>query len=105
MDAITYRKYEDNPRSVSKSPEYRLAQPAFLQALMRLPITPAVTRIVKRKLVVALNGSATLMLDRGELRAAAALHLECIKSGGWRYLPFTRRIVAGMLSRKRKTKE
>jgi len=42
----------------------------------------------------ALNNASLLCLTRGNLRGAAGYHAWCLMNGGWRYAPYTRKIVA-----------
>jgi hypothetical protein len=92
-DALTYRKYEDNPLSISKSVEYGSAYPGFLLKLMALKLEPDVKRGIKAKYLNALNTQANLELSQGRKWRAWQAHLKCLSSGGWRYLAFTRHLL------------
>jgi glycosyltransferase involved in cell wall biosynthesis len=90
---ITYRKYEDNPLSVSKSIEYTLAYPVFLQELLRLKLPAPVKAALHDKYVTALNSQSNLYRQQGRWLDAWKLHIKCLTNGGLRYLPYTRRLL------------
>lgn len=94
LDAFTYRKYEDHPYSVSKSAEYASAYSAFIRdelLPMRLPHT--VRRQLKQRYATALNSLSLQELAAGHRAAAWRAHVGCLLAGGWRYLPYTRRLL------------
>lgn len=93
-DCLTYRKFEDNPLSVSKSAEYAQAYPSFLRSLSTMDLDSRTKGLLKAKTVVALNGLSVMELARGRRRAAWKAHAQCIAMGGWRYVPYTRRLLA-----------
>lgn len=97
--AITYRKHEDNPLSVSRSRDYQLALPAMLQDLLGFPLRPALRTIIKKKYVAALNANSTLHLVDRNFPQAIAFHIKCLCAGGWQYIPYTRSILARALHR------
>jgi glycosyltransferase involved in cell wall biosynthesis len=92
-DRLTYRKYEDNPQSVSKSVDYARAYPAFLRGLMGLDLDARIKRLLRAKYVVALNGLSVMELNSGRLGMAWAAHARCLSSGGWKYLPYTHHLL------------
>lgn len=92
-EAFSYRKYEDNPLSVSKSIEYSLGYPNFLSSLKQLPLSPNIKRIIHGKYITALNSQSNLELKRGFIARAWISHIKCILSGGWQYIPFTRHLL------------
>jgi glycosyltransferase involved in cell wall biosynthesis len=100
LDVLTYRKVEDNPDSVSKSLPYHLAQPLVIRDMLRMQIPPFVRRNLRKRYVVALNACAVLLLANRDFRGTIRYHAKCILGGGWRYLPFTRRIVAAAVCRR-----
>lgn len=92
-EAFTYRKYEDNPLSVSKSIEYSLAYPEFLLSLAELHLEPSTNRAIRGKYLTALNSRSVLEMQQGYWGRAWRSHIKCLLSGGWRYLPYTRKLV------------
>lgn len=96
IDAPTWRVHS-SAGSASKSEAYHLALPAFLADLEALPLPPEVIRALRRKRHAALNSASNFHLAKGEIGKSAACHARCLASGGWRYLPYTRVIVANLL--------
>ena len=94
VDAITFRKYEDHPVSMSHSDASRLAYPAFLAELVERPLPRTVRAALEQRFRRALHDASRLCLTRGNLRAAAGYHAWCLMNGGWRYAPYTKKIVA-----------
>ena len=94
VDAITFRKYEDHPVSMSRSDASRLAYPAFLAELVERPLPRMVRAALEQRFRRALHDASRLCVTRGNLRGAAGYHAWCLMNGGWRYAPFTRKIVA-----------
>ena len=92
-DAFSYRKYEDNPLSSSKSMEYSMAYPDFLLSLAELPLAPNITSTIREKYLTALNSRSILEMQQGSWGRAWRSHMKCLLSGGWRYLPYTRKLV------------
>ena len=92
-DSITYRKYEDNPLSVSKSIDYSLAYPAFLQELQQLNLAKPVKAALHEKYVAALNSRSNLYRQQGRWLDAWRSHIECLAHGGLRYVPYTRHLL------------
>ena len=94
VDAITFRKYEDHPVSMSRSDTSRLAYPALLAELVERPLPHALRATLQQRFHRALNNASLLCLTRGKLRRAIGYHAWCLMNGGWRYAPYTRKIVA-----------
>ena len=92
-EAFSYRKYEDNPLSVSKSIEYSMAYPEFLLSLAELHLEPSINRAIREKYLTALNSRSVLEMQQGSWGRAWRSHMKCLLSGGWRYLPYTRKLV------------
>lgn len=92
-ETATYRKYEDNPSSVSKSIEYSMAYPAFLRTLNGLPLADDFKRIVQCKYITALNMQSNLEMRQGFLWRAWKSHLKCLLNGGWQYISYTRHLL------------
>ena len=99
VDAITFRKYEDHPVSMSRSDASRLAYPAFLAELVERSLPRTVRAALQQRFHRALNNASLLCLARGNLRGAAGYHAWCLMNGGWRYAPYTRKIAAAVWRR------
>ncbi|MBV8665072.1 MAG: glycosyltransferase [Burkholderiaceae bacterium] len=95
-NVLTYRKYEDNPLSVSKSREYQQAYTIFLKDILRekakFHLQPQHTTQIKRKLAAAYNHQSLLDLRHGYRMKAWRSHIKCLLSGGYHYLPYTRKL-------------
>jgi len=92
-DEVTYRINKDNPFSVSKSIAYEKASAEFLPHLLGLPLDADLHERIRDKYVVALNTLSTLELAEGRPWRAWSSHIKCLQNGGWRFFPFTRRLV------------
>jgi glycosyltransferase involved in cell wall biosynthesis len=92
-NCLTYRKHDDTPMSVSKSAEYEAAYPAFIHTLMQFDLDAECRQLLRNKYVVALNSLAQMELARRNRLRAWAAHLKCLFNGGWKYLPYTRRLL------------
>ncbi len=90
----TYRKYEEHDQCVSHSAEYFAAYAPFLLSLMALPLRKSQRRLIRRKYHAALNAASLSAIQAGENRKAWAAHVRCVAAGGWRYLPYTRYLLA-----------
>lgn len=90
---ITYRKYEDNPLSVSKTIEYSLAYPEFLLELKRLDLPTYVKAAIHEKYLVALNARSNIYRMQGQWLKAWQAHLSCLAQGGVRYFSYTRHLL------------
>ena len=92
-DTPTYRVWQDSPGSASKSLDYSLAHADVLAEILSLDLSDEATLEVRRKHHTALNAKSRLHLERRQRLEAWKSHLSCLKSGGWRYLPFTRKLI------------
>lgn len=91
--ALTYRVHKDTAASASKSADFALAYPAFLESVAALPLPPALRQGLRRKYLSALNAQANAHLAAGRRGPAWRAHLKCLTHGGWAYLPYTRRLL------------
>lgn len=91
--ARTYRVHKDTAASASKSADFALAYPAFLESVAALPLPPALREGLRRKYLSALNALANAHLAAGRRGLAWRAHLKCLTHGGWAYLPYTRRLL------------
>jgi glycosyltransferase involved in cell wall biosynthesis len=92
-EMLSFRKYEDNPLSVSKSLEYATDYPVFLQSLKMMPLDPIIKSKINDKYVTALNTRSNFELNQGLLLRAWISHFRCLANGGWQYLPYTRHLI------------
>lgn len=92
-DTVTYRVWQNTPDSASKSEAYQIANVNLLGTLLKTPQPENVQAVLRRKFQNALNMDSQMRLARGERFNAWISHLYCLKSGGWRYLPFTRKLI------------
>ena len=95
IPATTYRRYADNPHSVSRTSEYARAYPEFLVKLIELQLPSGIRQRLQRKRAIALNGLSQLELANGNLAGAWRAHLKCLSLGGFQFLPYTRHILRG----------
>ena len=91
-DCFTYRRYENNPSSASKSLDYAKFYPQFLKQLRELPLDVELQQKISMKYVAALNGLSNLFLENNNYMGAWYMHLKCLRYGGWRFLPYTRHL-------------
>jgi glycosyltransferase involved in cell wall biosynthesis len=95
---MTYRKYEDNPDSVSRSNQYKLGLPAVLRDIQRLYLAPATRAAIRHDYIVSLNECSTVHLANNRIGPAVSMHLACLRAGGWRYLPYSRKILMAAMA-------
>ncbi len=90
----TWVYHADTPRSLSKSRDYVLLQPAALRQLLALALPVDVKGELERRLREAYHANAHLELEAGNNRAAWRWHLKSLTgAGGWRQALYTRRLV------------
>lgn len=94
---LTYRIYENNPASISRTAQYELAWPSVLRRVLDLPLESRLKVLIRDSRLTALNHSSVLQLKGGYVGEAARLHWQCLMAGGWRYLPYTGRLVVAAL--------
>lgn len=92
-DTPTYRVWQDSPGSASKSLDYSLAHASVLADILALPLGEDALATLRLKHHAALNAKSQMHLERRQRLEAWKSHLSCLKSGGWRYLPFTRKLI------------
>ena len=93
LDALTYRIHKDTHASSSKSVAYEKGAAEVLQLVLALPLDNALRLALRRRYMHALNTRAVLALNQGQRAEAWMSHLQCLWFGGWRYGPFTRRLL------------
>ncbi len=95
--SLTYRRFADNPLSSSKSDAYAAFYPTFLQELYALPLEREIKRAINGKYISALNNLSGSHLSGGRMMAAWRAHLECLRRGGWQFLPYTRHLLKALI--------
>lgn len=86
--------HTDTPCSIRTSTQYQLGQVAAMQRLLELEVPDDVRADLSRRLGAAYHQSAVIHLRDGNHRQAWRTHCRSlIHPGGWRYLPFSRRLL------------
>ena len=91
----TYRVHENNSSSASKSIEYKIAYSGFLKELKKLNLSKNIKNKIRQKYIVSLNTLANHFLENNNKKEALISHFKCLINGGWRYLPYTRKLFLG----------
>jgi hypothetical protein len=106
IDEPTVVWQTDSPGSASKTRSYTVGQPAALRRILELDLPPDVRRCFQARLGAACHASSVLMLESGMTLSAWKQHvLALFERDGWRYLPFTRRLIARSLAASRRPAE
>lgn len=92
-ELLTYRVYQDQPLSVSKSNEYMLAHAVFLRNLMKFDLESSIKKFISKKYIAALNMQSNIEIQQGLKFKAWLSHLKCLLNGGWEYIPYTRHLI------------
>jgi glycosyltransferase involved in cell wall biosynthesis len=94
LDSPTVVWHTDSPLSVSRSRDYVLGQGAALRRILELELPSDVRAAYRTRVSSAYHEVARLHLREGTLREAWRWHIQSLgESGGWRYVPFARRLV------------
>lgn len=100
LDCPTVVYHVDTPLSVSNSLDYRLGQPAGLRRLLDLDLPQDVLAHFRKILRNACHANARFYAGEGSLNKAWRWHLESLQEpGGWRYVPYTARLLYAGLAR------
>jgi hypothetical protein len=100
IDACTVVWHAGTPGSASKSRAYLLCQAEAIARILSLNLPHAVRRGFRQRLGAARHLASELHLEDGRIARAWRLHLQSLAApGGWRYLSFTRHLIARSLSR------
>jgi glycosyltransferase involved in cell wall biosynthesis len=89
----------ETPGADSKSRDFRLGQVAALRHMERLPLSlpPSFRAGLSRKVSAECHDAARMLLEEGRLAQAVSWHLRSLGTRrGWRYLPFTGRLIAAL---------
>lgn len=93
VDEMTYRVWKDSPAPARDTNADALANADLLAEVVRLPLPPEVLGDLQRQRQRALNRRSQLHLEQRQRLDAWRAHLACLRAGGWRYLPFTRKLL------------
>jgi glycosyltransferase involved in cell wall biosynthesis len=89
----------DTPDSLSKSRAYCLAGPPALARMLALPLPAGVRAALRERLGVDQHCASACELGHGHYRAAWRWHWQSLRHpAGWRYLPYSRALLAGSLA-------
>lgn len=99
LSDVTFR-VNDTAGSMSKTNGQHNAEVAALRSVLTLQLPTAVRRSVREKLGRASHAHSSASLDRGEISAAWRHHLASLtEPGGWKYVLYTRKLLASSLRR------
>lgn len=88
----------DTPGSLSKSTAYRSAYLDLYRRMLACDPPPVIRKILRRRVTDALHDLSDDRLAAGDLAKAMHLHLQClVQPGGFRYLSYTRHVLAAWL--------
>jgi glycosyltransferase involved in cell wall biosynthesis len=100
LDCPTVVYHVDTPLSESNSLDYRLGQAAAFRRLLELDLPQDVRARFRTRLRRACHANAKFYLDEGSVTKGWCWHLESLQEpGGWRYLPYTARLLYAGLAR------
>ncbi len=93
----TFVRHTDSPFSVWASDGCRLGLPAAIEKVLTLDLPPSLRRVFETRLTAACHEAAVLHLRHGRVGSAITWHLRSLNTvRGWRYLPFTRKLLLGL---------
>jgi hypothetical protein len=96
IETRTYR-VNDSPGSLSESHEYVHAEVSVFQDMLNCQIPAAARRRVRRKLADACHRASDFHRIHADIRRAWAYHIRSLGYlAGWRYIPYTRHLLAGV---------
>jgi hypothetical protein len=94
LDEPGFVHHVDRPDSLWGSRECARRLPEALQTVLALELPPRLRRSFEERLTEAFHGAADEALARGERRSAWRAHARSLAGRrGWRYLPFTARLL------------
>jgi len=86
------------PASLSNSRGFILSQPQAHEHLLKLKLPPYARRKVLERIVANLHSGSDFLLGEGARLEAWRWHLRCLlRQGGYRYLPYTRKLLRSTL--------
>jgi hypothetical protein len=97
VEEPTFIHHTDTPHGTWASDACKLGLPAAFDRLLEIDLPPALRARLEQKRTSAVNAAARADLRAGRVWRAWAWHLRCLLcTDGWRYLPFTRRLIQGL---------
>ena len=94
----TFVRHIDSPFSVWASDSCRLGLPAAIERVLTLDLPPRLRHVFETRLTAACHEAAVLHLRHGRVGSAITWHLRSLNTvRGWRYLPFTRKLLLGLV--------
>lgn len=94
--------HQYTPSSASHSRGFILSQPQAHEHLLKLALPPYARRKVRDRIVSSLHSGSEFLLNEGSQLEAWRWHLRCLlRQGGYRYLPYTRKLLRVTLTPKR----
>lgn len=100
LDQPTVVWHTDVPASDSKSREWRLNEPGALEKILALDLPDDFRDGLRRSVSRACHSVADGFLKEGDPAEAWRWHLRSLRGrGGWRYLLYSRRVLAGLITR------
>jgi hypothetical protein len=98
VDRAGFIHHDGLPDSLWRSRPCVLGLPAAIQSLLAQELPPDLRRSLERRFVAACHAAACAELDCGQRGAAWRWHLQSLsRCQGWRYLSFTRHLLAASL--------
>jgi glycosyltransferase involved in cell wall biosynthesis len=98
LDEPSFVHYVDTPLGVWNSADCTLGLPAAIQTLLMLELPTDLRRVFSRRHTDACHRAAAAQFRDGRVGAALRWHWRCINSeSGWRYIPFTRKLLTGFV--------
>lgn len=101
LDVPTFIIHEDAEVRATQGRRYGLEAPAALQLMESFTSRPDLRRRLRDKRCRALHRCAELHLEAGAIAAAWQSHLDSLKLGGARYIPYTSAFAAALVRRTR----
>ena len=94
----TFVRHINSPSSVWASDGCRLGLPAAIETVLTLDLPPSLRRVFETRWTAACHEAAVSHLRHGRVGPALAWHLRSLNTvRGWRYLPFTRKLLLGLV--------
>jgi glycosyltransferase involved in cell wall biosynthesis len=99
VDAPTFR-INDTPSSLSKSGAFRASEAQVLERILALGLPETAARPLRLKIGRTYHGLASESIDQGRPGPAWRYHIKSLRQpGGWRYLLYTRKLLAMALAK------
>ena len=100
MNEPTVVWHTDTPDAASRSRSFMLGEPAALRRILELELPADVRRCFESRLGAAYHSSSVVLLEDGMTIPAWRQHARSVlERGGWRYLSFTRRLIARSIAK------